>query len=1403
MKKAMFLKILKRLTALIIVQFLLMPSGIFAGNTIIISQRQDRCLSPQLAINSNLVPASFKLLVIENSKDSMIDKTALFAKMKKQYKFKTITLSNVLLGGGSSRLFESPLLIVADGKKYVLRHLKEAKRLEYIISYQMHLKEKGLPCPAVIKTLKGEKYFLYLDKYYYLEEYLEEGKEVKEEDLREMHYRGMGQIAARIHNAAKDFTPQGSNPQKLREEIGETIIEFKERKQEIDNKKKDGRRLLQSEVLFLENYDLIINQLELFKKRYTAFLLQSQHRIAIHGDIAYTNLRFDKAGNVVGIFDFTRAHKNERAVELNQVVFGRKGIGSIDFNEYNFLAGLRGYLQEVDEGLGADELLEMLESFRSRFLEDLRNSLVNKEHRYFVSPQQPTYKRRLHEVRQTINNFQKFIRYSNYVQGIILREKSNKEFEVDEGVWIEKNLLNQYWLPLLVVSFQELDKEKKSFVLSSFSELIYSRPCSNLLEQCIARMFDNSLLSFSEQTGMRGVKVGVLPVVAVLRELMLEPLSTNEEIRENIQRKYGVGLKKRDLIKINKFIRSNELFQNLFLYKSRRPRVVGMMKKITNDPRHIDAIMHHRFAPLSGEIHPGISCPVKCRFCYNARQAKDGTMLAPIEYEGRKHALGWEEIKNVVDDYVEAGVQEIYVSGGKEPFNSKYTLDTIKYIRRQSDSVIISMLTIGLGLSRPEVRKTVVENMNLIRISLDSASPEVYDYIKGVEREDGKNSGVFEKVLEGVRRTVALRNRLLKKGGTRLKIGMSFLCHEENYQDLEKFLNLAKELGLDFVDVKGLVLLEYDNSKVEDFMNYVTSMYNRALSGEFEGLNVYFNDIFFRDQGIVFDSNVMLRNKQKDLPPCCFLALSGLRTTVVIPNGRVFVCINSGQPGYDRDNKPEWEKYRLGIYTKEQTIKELLQKRKTYVEGIKPFDHCTHGTGTDEALNRILWKIQRDIREGYSLEVQPIVPHPNDFYFDGRALYHKSLIAEGLRKQSDGVLFNATDLKQLIQQGKEKSVETLTYVQSRIPREVVEGLTSSTARLEILSGTTDDTNRVLGILEDNGAKVTTISTDNIQFPTGEKFYKVEEQNGTSYFLLSSVKGKTRLSRYLSMFYYIGVATDRIRIRDFGTEWMSVYKKEIKQYSIERIVICNDPSKIAKYFKQQADVDIEDVHGENLHYIIVKQKDKNMILFDLLDLYGSQIKELVSYISLPQEQGGLGIRDIVFTGESGGIGKHLGIGDVILPKSVQTDKGVIKFNNVLFELEEKIAKIQKEIKIHPGKIKTVPTILTEDGALLDSLEAQKVIGVELELEHILEVISYIGDISLGVFLIVTDLPGEDGKKLGEINESVQRIKSFSLYKAILSLLAANKINVTKLSGGEPLTIEFWKMFWRKTLVEQSV
>jgi len=1260
--------------------------------------------------------------------------------LKNLYGFKDIRLVKILFGGGGSNIDESPILIRADGKILILRFGTAEEAVKYIISVQDKMLGAALPVPRVLHAKDDSTYFEFDGRYYYLETALEMGEEVDKTRLEPKHYAGMGRMAARVHNTLAGYKPAGSNPQRLREEIGRWAAEFEEAKTMLDEKKVQGNALSKTDQLLDDTLPFLIAQMALFTQRYAEGLSRVSEVVPIHGDFAYTNLRFDSDGDVSGIYDLARTHATRRVIEFIQIVFGRKDVGSIQFDETNFMAALEAYLKETSHPLTTDELRLMMEAFRSRFLQDLYNTLLNKSHRYYASPADPHYRKRIHEARETYKQFVAFNAFAERIENEMNDIDRDPLMRNDRAYWVQERLFGSRIQPSQLIAmsrdYDGLNKTGKHLVLRLLAELFSYSPDSPLLELCLAPYIGHDDLSIT-----RGTIIGIEAVIAVAREILLDPLLDNETLHAKMLAIYGLDLTKQEMTLLFRRIRNLTLFQDLFLTRSRRPRVVATFKKLTNSLPRIESILKGEFSPLTGEIHPGVSCPVKCRFCYNAQVAEDGSMLAPIDYEGKEHALNFESLMRLADDYLSMGIEEIYISGGKEPFASPLTLPLIEHLRRKSESLIIGMLSIGTALGNAAYRETVVRDVSLIRISLDAASADVYANVKGLSADSGSPS-LFDKICHNVKETVRLRNEMK----SRLKIGLSFLCFENNYSDLESFLRLACRLGVDFVDVKGMVAVE-GSGKIASFIDYANKMYDRAMNGEFGDLEIYFDDIFFRNNGRLYPSDHELMDRQADLPPRCYLARSGMRTTVVVPNGRVFTCINSSQPGYDRGYNEDWAKYRLGVYHEGTTIGALVDQCQALIETIAPNRHCTHGTRTDEAINKTLWKLDQDTENGYPLDTQAISPDPNSAYYDGRALYHKGLLDDAEDRRSDGDLAMAAEENGELTTG-ESALNEAAYVASRLPERLVESARNGNKiMVELHDGTLQDTLRLISEKRRDGWKVMELNVEGQAMPSGEGFYETISSAGETVYIISSIKG--RKARFLSLLNALGIPAKQIMLRDFHRSWFSIYRQQIvPEYTpIESAVLCPKPMQMAlEASRQIPDSRVEDHKMDDVHYVILRAGERAMLFIDLLDVYGPQVQSAARFLATPRLYGGLGVNRIFLAGECGGIGENVKVGDLILPTRVTLNgtHWLAVSNHVLAaELEP-----EGRAHVHRGAILTMESILSET---IENVRRQRnlgILGVELELAHLADVFLQYPGIQWEALLLVTDLPGQIGHRLGD-------------------------------------------------------
>lgn len=171
--------------------------------------------------------------------------------------------------------------------------------------------------------------------------------------------------------------------------------------------------------------------------------------------------------------------------------------------------------------------------------------------------------------------------------------------------------------------------------------------------------------------------------------------------------------------------------------------------------------------PITCEIDPSNMCQCDCSFCINADYRKKN-----------KEFLDWEVYKQLLQNLIKIGVKSITFTGGGEPL-------THPKFSEMADSALIAGFEIGLvtnGIGLHKIKHP--EEFKFIRVSLDANDSQTYLQVK--------KSGEFNKVLFNI------KNALLRKA----TVGLSYVVCKENEHGIEEAQELAKELGVAYIQVK-------------------------------------------------------------------------------------------------------------------------------------------------------------------------------------------------------------------------------------------------------------------------------------------------------------------------------------------------------------------------------------------------------------------------------------------------------------------------------------------------------------------------------------------------------------------------------------------------------------------------
>lgn len=159
-------------------------------------------------------------------------------------------------------------------------------------------------------------------------------------------------------------------------------------------------------------------------------------------------------------------------------------------------------------------------------------------------------------------------------------------------------------------------------------------------------------------------------------------------------------------------------------------------------------------------------CNLSCEHCLVSSSPEGG------------HGLDGAVIRGVVDQAVALGVQRLFFTGG-EPLARKDAISLIDYVvnERQRELVLMTNGTLFKGDRLAALAALPADRLR-VQVSLDGASPETNDPIRG--------AGTFDRIAAGIRAAV--------EGGLRTTVTMTLLRH--NLQDAAALVSLVADLGV-------------------------------------------------------------------------------------------------------------------------------------------------------------------------------------------------------------------------------------------------------------------------------------------------------------------------------------------------------------------------------------------------------------------------------------------------------------------------------------------------------------------------------------------------------------------------------------------------------------------------------
>jgi molybdenum cofactor biosynthesis enzyme MoaA len=326
------------------------------------------------------------------------------------------------------------------------------------------------------------------------------------------------------------------------------------------------------------------------------------------------------------------------------------------------------------------------------------------------------------------------------------------------------------------------------------------------MEHIIKRDLHQVILALENDRAKQGICIGyrfnarnisrrelVDRAMTVFNALKDAPYITGSEVC----RKYGID---RPLLAvIYKIIQRSSVCQDYF-GKSCHRDYFTILKHYFN---------HHLYNVV---FFVGTDCPSRCVYCPSVTVDGQGKRHIKRYAEDKTSKLTEKHFVNMFDDlarFKSRGMMMIIkISGGLEPLTD---IESVQWIVRLAGGLElpVKLFTNGLLLNTPERRRTALETAD-IRISLSTTDERQYQRICFSDRNTAPENMILPRLKENIRLLVKERPSV----NTGCKIGFNCVIRPENHTCIEPLIEMAKDIGIDYIDFKPDYFSVYDEDAV-------------------------------------------------------------------------------------------------------------------------------------------------------------------------------------------------------------------------------------------------------------------------------------------------------------------------------------------------------------------------------------------------------------------------------------------------------------------------------------------------------------------------------------------------------------------------------------------------------------
>lgn len=209
----------------------------------------------------------------------------------------------------------------------------------------------------------------------------------------------------------------------------------------------------------------------------------------------------------------------------------------------------------------------------------------------------------------------------------------------------------------------------------------------------------------------------------------------------------------------------------------------------------------------------GTTCPSRCIYCPNVHIDSLGRRRLVRYHQDKGHTLSPETLNKVFDDLTEIKRRKkdilVKISGGLEPLTDLATMTEI-ISRCRDRGLPVKLFTNGILLKHKD-RRAVALTAGDVRISLSTADEDTYETLCFSHKKSTAKHKALSLLKQSIRAMIRERPAI----NPHCKIGFNSVILPDNHRSMISLMELARDLGIDYVDFKPDYFASYDEKAQE------------------------------------------------------------------------------------------------------------------------------------------------------------------------------------------------------------------------------------------------------------------------------------------------------------------------------------------------------------------------------------------------------------------------------------------------------------------------------------------------------------------------------------------------------------------------------------------------------------